>query len=50
MPAIQDFEFLSELTYIETIARGTGVDARHYLNRTYGRGRWRKMKVGCGDA
>ena len=44
MPVVQDFDLLSEITNIETIARGVGVDARHYLNRTYGRGRWRKMK------
>lgn len=44
MPPIQDFDILSEITTIETIARGAGVDARHYLNRKYGRGRWRKMK------
>jgi hypothetical protein len=44
MPAIQDFDILSAITDVETIARGLGVDARHYLNRTYGRGRWRKMK------
>ncbi|MCE7981006.1 MAG: hypothetical protein DYG89_07415 [Caldilinea sp. CFX5] len=44
MPVIQDFDILSDITDIETIARGLGVDARHYLNRTYGRGRWRKMK------
>jgi len=44
MPIIQDFDLLSEITNIETIAHGVGVDARHYLNRTYGRGRWRKMK------
>jgi hypothetical protein len=39
-----DFKLLSEINHIEIIARGTGVDARHYLNRKYGRGRWRKMK------
>ena len=44
MPIVQDFDLLSEITNIETIARGVGVDARHYLNRTYGHGRWRKMK------
>jgi hypothetical protein len=40
----QDFDLLSELTDIETIARGTRVRIRQYLNKTYGRGRWRKMK------
>ena len=29
---------------VETIARGTGVRIRHFLNRTYGRGKWRKRK------
>ena len=39
-----DFEIISEITDIETIARGSGVRARRFLNRTYGRGAWRKMK------
>ncbi|MEW5719346.1 MAG: hypothetical protein AB1817_12005 [Chloroflexota bacterium] len=39
-----DFEIISEITDIQTIARGNGVRARRYLNRTYGRGAWRKMK------
>ncbi len=38
------FEFLGELYDIETIARGTGVRIRRYLEQRYGRGRWRKMK------
>ena len=44
MPPPQDFDVLSEITGIQIIARGGGVDARHYLNRMYGQGRWRKMK------
>lgn len=40
----QDFDLLSEITDIETIARGTGVRIRQYLNRSYGQGRWRKLK------
>lgn len=44
MPPPQDFDVLSDIIGIQTIATGRGVDARHYLNRTYGRGRWRKMK------
>ena len=40
----QDFDLLIEMTDIETIARGAGVRIRRYLNRTYGHGRWRKMK------
>jgi hypothetical protein len=39
-----DFEIIGEITNIETIAYGTGVHARPYLNRIYGRGAWRKMK------
>lgn len=39
-----DFEIIGEITAIQTIARGRGVDARRSLNRTYGRGNWRKMK------
>jgi hypothetical protein len=39
-----DFEIIGEITAIETIATGRGVYARRYLNRTYGRGHWRKMK------
>jgi len=33
-----------EITQIETIASGNGVRIRKYLNRKYGRGRWRKRK------
>ncbi|OGO40246.1 MAG: hypothetical protein A2Z04_09830 [Chloroflexi bacterium RBG_16_57_9] len=39
-----NFEIIGEIANIETIARGTGVRARRHLNRTYGRGDWRKMK------
>jgi hypothetical protein len=35
---------LSPITAIEVIARGHGVDQIAWLNRTYGRGNWRKMK------
>lgn len=38
------FELLSEIRDVETIAAGRGVYIRRYLERTYGRGRWRKMK------
>jgi len=38
------FEILSEISDTETIAAGRGVYIRRYLERTYGRGRWRKMK------
>ena len=38
------FEILGEISHIETIAEGRGVYIRRYLERTYGKGRWRKMK------
>ncbi|NPA77067.1 MAG: hypothetical protein GXN93_04930 [Candidatus Diapherotrites archaeon] len=38
------FKIISEIREIETIASGRGVYIRRYLERTYGRGRWRKMK------
>jgi len=38
------FEILSDIRDVETIAAGRGVYIRRYLERTYGRGRWRKMK------
>ncbi len=38
------FEILSEIREIETIAEGRGVYIRRHLERTYGKGRWRKLK------
>ena len=38
------FEILSEIRDIETSATGRGVYIRRYRERTYGKGRWRKMK------
>jgi len=38
------FEIVGQLRDIETIAAGRGVYIRQYLERTYGKGRWRKMK------
>jgi len=38
------FEIRSEIRDVETIAKGRGVYIRRYLERTYGKGRWRKMK------
>lgn len=35
---------LGPVTDIEIIAQGAGVDIRAYLNRTFGRGDWRKLK------
>lgn len=42
--AIVDFEIASDISSIETIARGAKVRARRYLNQAYGYGDWRKMK------
>jgi len=39
-----EFEILSEISDIETVAAGQGAYIRRYLERTYGKGRWRKMK------
>lgn len=38
------FEILGDLRHIETIAAGRGVYIRRHLERTYGKGRWRKRK------
>jgi hypothetical protein len=37
-------EILGEIRNVETIATGRGVYIRRHLDRTYGKGRWRKMK------
>lgn len=39
-----DFDLLSDIDNVEAIARGSGIRARQYLKKTYGYGRWRKMK------
>jgi len=39
-----ELEILSEIGDIETIATGRGAHIRRHLDRTYGVGRWRKMK------
>jgi len=39
-----DFELLSGLADIETIARGRGIHELARLHRTYGKAEWRKMK------
>ncbi len=39
-----DFEIVSEITDIETIAEGAGVRDRIRLRKQYGRARWRKLK------
>jgi hypothetical protein len=39
-----DFEFVSELSHVESIAVGPSVRDRARLRKAYGRGRWRKLK------
>ncbi|HEV8368842.1 MAG TPA: hypothetical protein VGQ39_12890 [Pyrinomonadaceae bacterium] len=39
-----DFEIVSEITAIETIASGKGVRHRNRLRKLYGGSRWRKLK------
>ena len=39
-----DFELVSELEDVETIATGHGIRQLPRLQRLYGKGRWRKMK------
>jgi len=39
-----DFEILGNVTNIETIAAGHGIRELARLRRTYGSGRWRKLK------
>jgi hypothetical protein len=39
-----DFELISEITEVKTIATGTGVRDRARLRKAYGRARWRKVK------
>ena len=41
---MKEFQILSEIKDVETIAAGQGVYVRRYLERTYGQGRWRKKK------
>jgi hypothetical protein len=39
-----EFKLLGEIKDLETIATGRGVYIRRYLDRAYGKGRWRKRK------
>jgi hypothetical protein len=39
-----DFELVSEITQVKTIATGTGVRDRARLRKWYGGARWRKVK------
>jgi len=38
------FQIVSEITGIETIAKGSSVRARRQLVKKYGKGRWKKKK------
>jgi hypothetical protein len=38
------YERISEITNIQIIASGKGVDIRAFLSRKFGRGKWRKLK------
>jgi len=38
------FEIVGEITQIETIVAGKGIQDLQRLRRLYGRGRWRKLK------
>jgi hypothetical protein len=39
-----DFDVVSDIAGIETIARGSGIRELARLRRRYGQGRWRKRK------
>ena len=39
-----DFEILSEIDGIETIAKGRGIRELSRLRKRYGKGKWRKRK------
>jgi hypothetical protein len=39
-----DFEIVSDITNIQTIAVGTGIRDRGRLQKYYGKGKWRKLK------
>ncbi len=38
------FEVIGQITEVEVIAKGPGVQVLAYLRKAYGRGRWRKLK------
>jgi len=37
-------EVVGQVAHIEVVASGSGVRVRRYLRKTYGPGRWRKLK------
>ena len=42
--ATADFQVIDQITGIERIAIGRGVEDRKRLNKLYGKARWRKLK------
>ena len=38
------FEIVGHIRDVETVAIGRGVRIRRFLDRAYGKGRWRKVK------
>jgi len=38
------FDVVGTIAQVETIAAGLSVKVRSFLRKTYGRGRWRKLK------
>ena len=42
--SLMNFEIISEITEIETIAVGSSIRDVARLRRMYGKGRWRKLK------
>jgi hypothetical protein len=39
-----NFDVVGAIEHVETIAAGVSVKVRSFLRKTYGRGRWRKLK------
>ena len=39
-----DFEIIGQTEHIETIAVGSSIRDLDYLQKVYGKGRWRKLK------
>lgn len=40
----EEFELISEISDVALISRNRSIREVDYLNRRYGRGRWRKLK------
>lgn len=39
-----NFDIVGHIEHTETIATGRGVRVRSFLQKVYGKGRWRKLK------